>query len=314
MQSSADALDIILSSRMTKEHGTDRKAPARGAKLDEKKKEEYLEEVSLAKDWDTIGWTTWTITGRVLPERANVWVAPVESAGAGAGGRFKLRLEVIQSHISATLIVEKTDPSDFEKADIVRTALAFPINYIAFMNRAAYETVLDVCIRSGTAETTTLPEFEPIFDGDDPGRCFTPGLERFDIPYASQNYQLSTALHDLTEAVRYPRRTFDYCRMAVEVVRSFFDPASIKSHRERHIEGEKQMCSSLRIDRASLQSLDAIAARSRHGELVFSISWDLRKKAMELAWEVVARFAYYIKHSAPAENWKALDVKIEESR
>jgi hypothetical protein len=80
--------------------------------------------------------------------------------------------------------------------------------------------------------------------------------------------ELPTALHDLTQAMRYPRRTFDYCRMAAEVVRRYFDPPKVKPDQKRRRLGELAMCDALKIARDSLTALNAIAARSRHDELV----------------------------------------------
>jgi hypothetical protein len=54
------------------------------------------------------------------------------------------------------------------------------------------------------------------------------------------------------------------------------------------------MCAALHLTRKSLQALDAVASRSRHGELVFSISWEMRKRALEFAWELVARFGDHL--------------------
>ena len=79
-----------------------------------------------------------------------------------------------------------------------------------------------------------------------------------------------------------PRRTFEYCRMAAEAVRQHFDPPTIKGWKERWIAGENAMCDALGIKRKSLKALEALAARSRHGELVFSINWKTRKPALEI--------------------------------
>jgi hypothetical protein len=84
--------------------------------------------------------------------------------------------------------------------------------------------------------------------------------------------EFPTALHDLTAAVRYPRRTFEYCRMAVEVVRRHFDPPAEKDWKTRWRKGDEAMCSALHLKRSSLHALEAVAARSRHGELVVSMT------------------------------------------
>jgi hypothetical protein len=193
----------------------------KGSKLDARKRAEYISDVGRVESWDTARWPRWTVTGRVLPERCDVMVAST-SQGIGAGGRFQLTLKVIQSHIVARCALEKGGSTIFEIADVVRTALSFPIDYIAFQNRGAYETVLDLCINDQNGEASTIPVFEPIFDPTfhtvDAGYCFdVQGDKRnLTIPSAAAAVpEFPTALHDLTAAVRYPRRTFEYCRMAV---------------------------------------------------------------------------------------------------
>ena len=196
----------------------------------------------------------------------------------------------------------------------MRSALWFPVDYIAFQNRGAYEIVLDLCLNNQTGEVWPIPIDEPTFEAEDPGLCFDAQADtsRIPIPWATAAvYEFPTALHDLTSAVRYPRRTFEYCRMAAETVRRHFDPPTTRGHAERWREGEVAMCAALHLTRKSLQALDAVAARSRHGELVISISWEMRKRALEFAWELVARFRDHLQGSSH-DQWKLLDVRFED--
>jgi hypothetical protein len=224
-------------------------------------------------------------------------------------------VEVIQSHIAARCALENTNPSVFQIADVVRSALAFPVDYIAYQNRGAYEIVLDLCIDNQTGQVLTIPINEPTFEAKDAGLCFDAQVNTTNLvmPWAAGAVpELPTALHDLTQAVRYPRRTFEYCRMAAETVRRHFDPPAIRRHTERWSEGEKVMCGTLKLTRKSLQDLDAVAARSRHGELVFSIGWEMRKRALEFAWELVARFIDHLQGGTSHHHWKLLDVQFED--
>lgn len=286
----------------------------KGSKLDSKKRTEYEAEVGRAESWDTSSWPIWTVTGRILPERCNVQVPATVSRGVGAGGKFKLRLEVICSHIAALCAFEKAEPSVFELADIVRSAVAFPVDYIAFQVRGAYEIVLDLCINQRTGETWAIPIFEPMFEVDDAELCFKAqdDKRKVAIPWeeASKVVEFQVALHDLISAVRYPPRTFEYCRMAVEIMRRYFDPKNARNHKEKWRYGEINMCSALNLTRESLLSLDAVAARSRHGELILSIDWEMRKRALEFTWELVARFENHLQGRSNSQ-WRKLDVKIE---
>ena len=290
----------------------ERRNPLRGGRLDEQTRGEYVADVDKADSWDTSAWTQWTVTGRILPERCEVKFGPIQSQGISAGGRFKLRLESAASLIAAKCIVEKTDASVFEIAEIVRTAAAFPVDYIAFQNRAAYVTVLDLCTNDYTGATFPIPVYEPIFEAQEVGICFDTGSDKSKIamPWKEASVvEFPTALHDLTQAIEYPRRTFEYCRMAIEVMRRYFDPAKATDHRRRQLAGEEAMCEALKVTRAALISLDSVAARSRHGDLVVAINWEQRKRAMELTWELVARFEAHLQ-GKPKEQWKLLDVKV----
>jgi hypothetical protein len=286
----------------------------RGFKLDAKKREEYQFDVAQADTWDSSAWPTWTVTGRVLPERCDVNVAATVSHGVGAGGRVKSRLEVVRSHIVVMCALENSNPTVFQIADFVRSILAFPIDYVAFQNRGAYEVVLDLCINNQTGQALPIPVFEPTFETGGAGLCFNAHADKsnLNIPWAAAAVpELPTALRDLTAAVRYPRRTFEYCRMAAEMVRRRFDPPTIRSPKERRHRGEAAMCSALRISRESLGALDGVAARSRHGELVFSIRWEMRKRALEFVWELVARFIEHLQGTSN-EHWTLLDVRFED--
>jgi hypothetical protein len=201
-----------------------------------------------------------------------------------------------------------------EIGDAMRTVLSFPVDYIAYQNRGAYEIVLDVCMNTQTGQVSATPIFEPMFEVADHGLCFDAQADKSNltIPWAaaSRVAELPTALHHLISAVRYPRHTFEYCRMAAEMVRAHFAPSTTGKNEKRWIQGELAMCKTLRVTRKSLMELEGLAARSRHGKLVDSISWPLRKRALEFAWELVAWFINYLEDK-PNDHWKELDVRLE---
>jgi hypothetical protein len=99
-----------------------KKPQPRGSKLDAQKRAVYEAEVAKAANWDTSGWPTWTVTGRVLPERCNVRVPPRTAQGIGAGGRYKLRIEVIQSHIAPSFVLPKSAMRVFLKSRMLSAA------------------------------------------------------------------------------------------------------------------------------------------------------------------------------------------------
>jgi hypothetical protein len=218
----------------------------------------------------------------------------------------------VDSEIRAECAIENQNPSIFEIADIVRSVLACPVDFIAFQNRGAYEVILDLCVDEKTGKQYDIPVFEPFFDGSQDGLCFDRDAAKIGLNFphkAASVPQVATALNDLNNAIRYPRRTFEHCRMAIEVMRSYFDPDGKKST-ETRIAGEEAMCAALRIARPTLNDLEAIAARSRHGALVYSINYESRRHALELSWEAVARFIAYLEGRS-SDGWKLLDQRFQ---
>src|SRR6516165_10810077 len=121
-------------------------------------------------------------------------------------GKVKLRVEINRSHIAATCAVESGSASVWQIADAVRSAVAFPVDYIAFQNRAAYEIVLDLCLNNQTGEAQPIPVIEPTFEAEEAGLSFDARSDKSNvlIPFAAAAVpELPTALHDVTAAVRY---------------------------------------------------------------------------------------------------------------
>jgi len=201
-------------------------------------------------------------------------------------------LQIADSHISCSCQCER-ELSVFELSDIVRNLIFFPTDYIAFVNRAQYEVVLDTYHEISTNTIDLIPVFEPFLDPPPEGYLFTPGEVPFDIPFASANNALMTALHDLGQALRFPRRTMEYCRMSVEAIRFHFDLPEEKKWRTRWLGGEKAMCAALRVDRSLLRWLEREAAPGRHGEPLYN-DWQTRSAALQLSWEMVFRFRKFL--------------------
>lgn len=260
--------------------------------------------------WDTADWKRWTISGRVVPERCNVELGPVTTALASSGLRCLLRLHVVNSHISVICLSDAHDSNVFQISDMVKNGLASMIDFISFMNRGYYDIVLDTCLDDATCVSHPIPIFEPIFDPPREGSLFTPASARFDagVPLNTLNNDaFATALHDLSQAARYTPRTMEYCRMALEAVRSHFDPPDPKlDWRTRYNKGEEAMCSALKVSRQRLRQSEAHAAPSRHGERPYGMDWNDRKPALEFAWETVRRFQLYLEDTPP-DDWSVFD-------
>jgi hypothetical protein len=213
---------------------------------------------------------------------------------------MRLKLFISDSEIRAECSIENPDASIFEIADIVRSAAWCPVDHLAFLNRGAYDIVLDTCVDERTGKSIDIPIFEPLFDKLPEGMCFDPGAigKNPTFPHRAGSVPpAATAFHDITSAIRYPRRTFEYCRMAFEVIRSYFDPEV-----GNYVGGELALCAALRMDRNNFRQLEAVAARSRHGDLVYAMNAKRRMQALELTWETVARFIAYLEGES-SEGW-----------
>ncbi|MGE0747855.1 MAG: hypothetical protein AB7K86_21530 [Rhodospirillales bacterium] len=258
----------------------------RGSKLDAQKGAEFRMHVEGASEWDVSGWSKWTVTGRILPERCDVYLKKFTANASGSGGRQRIICQIDRSIIIAKCSFENQSPSVFQISDTIKSVLLFPVDFISYYNQASYEIILDVCINDQSGDSDIIPAYEPIFTETIPGFSFNAlaDTSRLEIPWSAGGVpQVATALHDITSALRYPRRTFEHCRMAVEVVRSYFDPAGVRDYRTRWRKGEESLCSALSVDRGGLVALDSVAAKSRHGELVYSIEWSSRRSALEFS-------------------------------
>jgi hypothetical protein len=70
-----------------------------------------------------------------------------------------------------------------EIGDAMRTVLSFPVDYIAYQNRGAYEIVLDVCMNTQTGQVSATPIFEPMFEVADHGLCFDAQADKSNLEH-----------------------------------------------------------------------------------------------------------------------------------
>ncbi len=235
---------------------------------------------------------SWTITGRILPERVDANFGPlsVELKTKDNSGNVKLTLSRSLIHVRVDYEApEENWYNAIDAASLVSSAFA---DYIAFKNRGYYIHVWDMAItENGSAYT--IPINEPFFEHKKPGYAFDPtnrGIPQGFRPHP----QLITAFHYTGQAVRNPSRTFAYCGLATEAIRHYFDPPT-RRWRQRYAAGEAAMCDKLMIDAKALKKLiEGNAAPNRHGEPAEHSSWTLRKQVLEFTWEICARFDWLL--------------------
>jgi hypothetical protein len=249
----------------------------------------------------------WTVIGRVMPERAWVDIPKMSLTAMFGSAKCVTEIEVQKGHARATLRTE-IDFSLFQAIDAFRQSVSPFSNYISVQNRGAYFLIADVAIDLDTDTQHLCPVFEPIFDGTRPGYTFLPrDSEHLQVelyPLTVIEESVRNALHYLAEASRHSNYTFMYCRMAIEAVRAFYDPPTKRGISWSVVEGtgERAMCNALNIKRATIKSFQSKAATTRHGKSLISSSWEERRHAMEVAWEVVNRHILRLSGNFPSDS------------
>ena len=191
------------------------------------------------------------------------------------------------------------DLSLFEAMEAFHHTLSAFANFISVQHRGAYVIIADTAIdESGVQQP--CPIFEPFFDEIPVGYAFkNPDESRwssFKLPTELLEPTAKSALHGLTQAVRFSDFTYMYCRLAIEAVRAHYDPEEQRGVSWPVVEGkgERAMCNALNVKRESLKSFQSKAARTRHGKQLVNGTWEERKRALELSWEIVARHIEYL--------------------
>lgn len=236
----------------------------------------------------------WTVIGRIMPERAWVDIPKMSFTTISGSAKCATEIEVQKGHARTTLRAE-VDFSLFQAIDVFRQSVSPFSNYISVQNRGAYFLVADVAIDLDTDTQHLCPVSEPIFDEARPGYTFqSRNSEHLQVefnPATIVEESVRNALHYLAEASRLSNYTFMYCRMAIEAVRAFYDPPSKRGISWSVVEGtgERSLCDALNIRRTTIKSFQSKAATTRHGKSLTNSSWEERRDAMEVAWEVVNR-------------------------
>lgn len=261
------------------------------------------------ESWPFDIWSRSIISGRIVPERCSVDISARRLATMSSSGKSVILFQVESSHIFIELHSENDELSLFEISDIVRQSLFPFVDYMSFNVRGFYEVVLDTCLGSDGI-LRAMPIYEPIFEPPREGYLFIPNtsgrIEGLQIPLSVVNREAAQALHDLSQAFRSPARTLEYCRMAIESIRSHFDPKHARGTvKSRQIVGEKVMCQQLKISRDSIVALESFAAPGRHSMPNSYSNWPIRKEAAELSWEVLYRFILHLE-GENSGNWQEI--------
>lgn len=252
---------------------------------------------------------SYEVTGRIVPERCDVEI------------KFR-KVKVIMSD-SETVIVSFTllrsyilsnvesvkDLNVYQISDIVESAIRPFVDRIAFFNKCYYNIVLDTIVNLDTRRVDLIPVSEPFLSKDVDGFLFKKFKPPFGIDGAVSNAQFCTALHDLSQAVRFSQRTFEYCQMALEAIRHDFEDKKEKNWKKRKRNGLSLMEKKLKISDCCHKFVEKYAAPARHGKPIEDYSWELRQKALTIGWEVTYRFQLYLENKC-TESWLTFNPDI----
>lgn len=174
-------------------------------------------------------------------------------------------------------------------------------NIISFYVTASYHLVLDLIVDLETGNNHPIAVSEPIFPVDRPDFGFAPLPEHAEVRIYGQhleNRQLQEALNELSLAVNRPHVTQMHCRRALEAIRAYFEPDDQPDGKNREAAGWQLMRDTLGIAREDIESFRELALAQRHGRIT-SNSWEDRKEAMALTFEVVHRLMQHLLNKAP---------------
>jgi hypothetical protein len=225
------------------------------------------------------------IVGRVIPERANVRFSVgkfgfkhSDLSGSGtASAEF--------SQISVHLNFEQDCENRYEIMSVARSVTAPIANYIAFTQTASYHLSFDLIVDVDNQRHYPVPVTEPLFAEEvEAPNTFFKRKEHADtlVPLSVFDPVLQRSLDDLANALRYPGLSPMYCRLAIETLRTSFDPQS-------EANGWKLLRERLNIKRETIDSFWKLAADQRHGRLI-DHSWDDRRACLRATWEIVNRY------------------------
>ncbi len=233
---------------------------------------------------------TYTFSGKVLPERANMSITrplPIAMEAKDAGISGAGAISILVSQIS---VVFNTEDSNVDLPTlknyvegIVRNLVdaygylsgrGYDIEITSVVDPAGMQTVFGVGV--GALEQTQSER--PLSFQD---------LK--DVVFKSQ--ELRRALSDLREAIRSPLDTGFFCYRAIECIRQSFRQAE---------DGDKdgpswgRLRDMLRVDRSWIEVVKKSADPQRHGGTPY-MSGEDRVSAMLHAWKVVDRFCIYVR-------------------
>jgi hypothetical protein len=225
------------------------------------------------------------IVGRIVPERANVRFHVEKFSFDSAGLRGSGAAFAEFSQVSIHLNFEQDCENRYDAISIARSVAATISNYIAFTQTASYHLSFDLIIDIENQKHYPVAISESLFKEEiEAPNTFFKRREHADtlVPLSVFDPFIQRALDDLANALRFPGFSPMYCRLAIETLRTSFDP-------ESEANAWELLREQLSIKRGTIDSFWKLAADQRHGRFI-DHSWDDRKACLRITWEIVNRF------------------------
>lgn len=228
---------------------------------------------------------SYIFSGKVLPERANVSITPLE-----------INMDAIDADISgiATVSIAVSQVSVVLNTNSDSSLLTLK-NYMEYLVRTLIDAYGYLSGRGYDVEITSVVNPEGNYSVFGVG---IPELENSqnDRPLSFQqlltamakSQHLHRALADLREAIKSPVDTGFFCYRAVESIRQNF-----KREEEDDAKSWESLRKSLLIDRSWIDKIKKFADTARHGDTPY-ISGKDRILIMQHAWKVIDRFCLYV--------------------
>lgn len=225
------------------------------------------------------------LVGRVIPERTNVQFGLTSftfshSDVSGSGVAF-----ADFSQVSVHLKFDNDCQNHHHIVSIARSVTAPIANYIAFTQTASYYITFDMVIDVDNQRHHSISVSEPLFlEEVEPPNTFFKKREHEAVlvPNSIFDPVMQRTLDELANSLRYPQLSPMYCRLAIETLRTSFDPLD-------EANAWKLLRRALNIKRETIDSFWKLAADQRHGRIV-QHTWEERKSCLRTAWEIVNRF------------------------
>jgi hypothetical protein len=244
---------------------------------------------------------SYVFSGRVMPERTNVYLAPI-TLNNGVVGREMTKAPQITVSISYSIIsvtvgeVDAIVDLQTLKNSIANIVSAL-VDVIGYQNGCGYEIEIDQAIDELGIQT--IFGVRCIHDSPEDARKLQFEVLR-DIPL--QNVFLRKALEDIRKAMRCPNDTAFHCFRVCEDIRQYFvEKFSIK--KEDKNDSWKKMRNQLNIGDEWLRPLVAASKSLRHGEVIARIDTVQREEYFRISIRVIDRFySYLLQNSEPLDK------------